>query len=1168
MNPRTALKFHAHPYVWNEDTHGHFKPTLIAYPPYSAPTIPLRWMRRDALSELQRQCPLDGVLEELEPTLRFTKGWWQDFRNQTVLLEKFWAHAEPEESLIFFYAKHVPLAEEVPGRRVLIGVGRVKRVHSLKEYDYEGHSDGRLRSMLWERMIEHSIRPSHTDGFLMPYQTALDLSRDGNEFNPAEVVALTPEDRFTEFSYGTEHLGADTAIEALNSMRTALLRSVELFGADIRKEDAWIEKEMSSLWKQRGPFPGIGSVLSAWGVPKGHFIAKGLEDLASNSVSPWSIWYSILEKPHKHLPRELANCIDATIAQAWQSMPSERQAFLELLSRIDLTPQQADLLVTPEQRMEAGLRNPDSDFLKNPYLIYEITRLTTTPVSVKAVDRGMLSSQSIDGKFQVPKPTRIDTPVDARRLRALTIKELEAAAQNGNTLLPRANVITELRNSDQSKDGTQTLVTADALNVAERQSFDREIRMVSLADGTPAYQLVRLGEAGDRIRRLIERRISGRRHDIRVDWRQEVDRAFDPFDADPTQAEDETRARIEKSAALEEIANSRFSVLLGSAGTGKTSLLSILCAHPEIRRQGVLLLAPTGKARVRMAQLINPNGAKEIQAFTLAQFLIRTDRYSSETQRYLTTGKPGSKEGGTVIVDECSMLTEEMLASLFESLIGFKRLIMVGDPGQLPPIGAGRPFVDIIARLKPADFEPGSPRVAPSYAELTVPRRQGTRDRDDLALASWFGGEHNPSQDSVFEILAGHRSSANLKIYTWDAADELIDKLPKILSEQLGFDPQADETLEFSRTLGGTVSEGYAYFNRKRSGAAAEGWQILAPAKHTPWGVDPLNRFIHQTYKGKQIHAAKTQQYRFLKPQGGQLIVYGDKVINTRNRAVPKRLRWPDEDGYLANGEVGIVVGEMRTKRYPHTPKHMQVEYSTQPGYVVKYFQDDFNEESDPDLELAYALTVHRSQGSEFKTVILVLPKSNRILSRELMYTALTRQTERIVLLLQGSLNDLQHLSAEQYSETAARLTNLFAPPKPVEVGNQFLEYRLIHRTVRGEAVRSKSEVIIANLLYAQDVPYRYEEPLEIDSTVKYPDFTIDDDDTGETYYWEHLGMLDDAAYRRAWKEKLLWYESHGIVPLDKGGGSRGSLILTEDSKDGGFDSRAAGRLITEVFAI
>src|SRR5665213_2682633 len=140
-----------------------------------------------------------------------------------------------------------------------------------------------------------------------------------------------------------------------------------------------------------------------------------------------------------------------------------------------------------------------------------------------------------------------------------------------------------------------------------------------------------------------------------------------------------------------------------------------------------------------------------------------------------------------------------------------------------------------------------------------------------------------------------------------------------------------------------------------------------------------------------------------------------------------------------------------------------------------------------------------------------------------------------------------------------------FGPPKPVKVGDTFLEERLIHITSRGEAVRSKSEVIIANLLHAQKIPYHYERPLEIDGLTKYPDFTIEDDDTGVTYYWEHCGMLRDPAYRRRWEQKQAWYRDNKILPYQNGGGAKGTLIVTEDTPEGGISSQGILQIVRKV---
>lgn len=546
---------------------------------------------------------------------------------------------------------------------------------------------------------------------------------------------------------------------------------------------------------------------------------------------------------------------------------------------------------------------------------------------------------------------------------------------------------------------------------------------------------------------------------------------------------------------------------------------------------------------------------------------------------YRTIGRPGEEVVGTVIIDECSMLTEEMLAALFESLKKVDRVILVGDYRQLPPIGAGRPFVDIVARLQPNSFESGVPHVAPGFAELMIPRRQGSGDRDDLVLASWFGGgESSAGDDEVFQILSGARESETVQFKTWETPAELQALLPNVLRDALEFAPELEDWQAFCKCLGGTQgTDGSFWFNKKwgsydGSGAAAEDWQILSPVRQKPWGVESLNRFIHSHFKSQQIEQAKNPgRFRSIPPpKGDGQIIYGDKVINVRNWEVDEDRIYPrpQSKGYLVNGEIGIVVGHRKTKVRNFTPADLEVEFSTQLGSSFKFYDSDFGDEREVTLELAYALTVHKSQGSEFNTVVLVLPRSPLMVTRELLYTALTRQKKKVVVLLQGAAIDLHRFSSEQYSASACRLTNLFRPPQPIQFKNTFLEEFLIHHTSRGELVRSKSEVIIANLLHANQVDYTYEQQLGIDGvpTGKFPDFTIEDDDAGVTYYWEHLGMLGDAGYKRRWEDKERWYAAQGIFRWDAPEKSRRRLITTSDGARGDIDSAGIERLIQTVF--
>ena len=163
--------------------------------------------------------------------------------------------------------------------------------------------------------------------------------------------------------------------------------------------------------------------------------------------------------------------------------------------------------------------------------------------------------------------------------------------------------------------------------------------------------------------------------------------------------------------------------------------------------------------------------------------------------------------------------------------------------------------------------------------------------------------------------------------------------------------------------------------------------------------------------------------------------------------------------------------------------------------------------------------------------------------------------------------------STAAYSTIATRFTDLFRDvnkgesdsqdlrPQIVQSGDKFYEEKLIHKTVRGELVRSKSEVIIANALHYNGLDYEYEPELVLKGRVKYPDFKIEDYDTGVVWYWEHCGMMTDAAYRQRWENKKKFYAKNGIVEGK-------NLIITEDDVSGGLDAAYIQQKIEETFNI
>jgi hypothetical protein len=129
--------------------------------------------------------------------------------------------------------------------------------------------------------------------------------------------------------------------------------------------------------------------------------------------------------------------------------------------------------------------------------------------------------------------------------------------------------------------------------------------------------------------------------------------------------------------------------------------------------------------------------------------------------------------------------------------------------------------------------------------------------------------------------------------------------------------------------------------------------------------------------------------------------------------------------------------------------------------------------------------------------------------------------------------------------------------PDIVEYKKRFYENNLIHKTARGELVRSKSEVIIADALLALGVDYyEYEKPLDLgEDGIKSPDFTIEDVESGVKWYWEHCGMMSDEGYRRRWEAKRAVYKNHGIIEGE-------NLIVSEDKRDGSIDSQEIRSLI------
>ena len=1185
MAPFPMSMVKVHPYVKRaEQTHGHFAPTPYTIQPYSAAAVPFHWMLKEQAEGNERfgvpsraENLKLGYMAEREPDLGFPTSWVQHGANQRVLLDTFFSAVSPDKSLVFFYAKRTPMVEDA--RRVIVGVGRVKTIGVATEYRDSGgfSTNGRINGYLWERNIEHSIRPHGTDGFLLPYHELLTLAEDNASLDLGTCTAFVPNEYFEQYSYGSELLPQDGAIASLLALEKTIKSIRHLIEAPWEEYLQWIDRELNRLWQVRGTFPGLGAALHAFGLPHGNLLAWHLVGDSRNPIDPWSALTVALKEPSS-LPEYLRDGIGKTQQKKWEKLPGPRRDLLTLLARFNLTNAQALRWYQQTERDSAGITIRDADILANPYAIYEADRLQVDPIAFAVIDRGMFPPEPLRTSCPVPEPSRVHEAIDPRRLRAVSVQTLEDASAEGHTLIPASWLIQRVRARPMKP---QCPIDADTLAVVG-DNLAPLISMVSLETDNDAFQLDRYVETSKLIGTVITKRKNGKAHVGEFDWTTLVNEAIDEGNENVTLTADDKKAREEKAAALRELYRGRICVLMGSAGTGKSTLLKALFRIDVVLGGGILLLAPTGKARVRLEQASGMAG----QGKTIAQFLNQFQRYDGKTGRYYvnSTG-PRSSAHKTVVIDECSMVTEEQLAALLDTVKGVERLILVGDTKQLPPIGAGRPYVDIAQYLKPQNIDSLFPRVASTYAELTVTMRQETDSstaRLDVLLANAFSGRTlDAGADEVWHKVAAGKSE-HVKLIRWNQSEQLQKLLLAELVAVLGLTSAEDE-IGFEESIGGTASEykGHTniFFNpsyKERPGASekAEEWQILTPVRQNHTGVLALNRSIQQQFRKRFIDLAArsgVEKKIITKPVGPEGIIYGDKVINVVNSS--RRRVYPDrDDRYVANGDIGVVTGHRRTRKKNWKPVEVEVELASQPGFVYKYKPWEFDaQESSPPLELAYALTIHKTQGSEFGTTFVVVPNPCRLLSREMLYTALTRHTQRVIILHQGDFRELQRFSYDEASEVVRRMTNLFRPSRPVEIqiGNQsvFLDRNMIYRTERGELVRSKSEWIIADKLYAAGIDYQYEQPLLLAGIERFPDFTIVDDDSGSTWYWEHNGMLHDRDYLERWERKLVGYREHGILLLEEGGGENGTLLVTEEQAGIGLDAGHIKRNIDAILA-
>ena len=1094
-------------------------------PPYSVCPSPYRWLREENFRSICEDEKLD-IRESDTADKEF--GWVFEPDRQIELLRHFWGKLEKNKSLVFFYCNHGnPLDESL--NRILLGVSRISQVgpqlffgKKLPKYPDQ--------YPIWSRCITHDFEKQ---GFRLPYHEYLKAGHD-----PKNILCLVPEGAMLNFSYVAEHVGDDMAVGALERLLQSVqaVKDEKKVPGDWDRHLQWLNDVLSEVWQDRGPFPGIGSVLQYLGCESGTaFQREVLVPLVNKGSDAWEHVKAILEGRRKCEQKQYTKALKQA-GERWTAYKEPRRRLLAMLVRLELTPQQVERVANPIKRSNCGISATDEQLVANPYLLSEMDQGDgeTDLIALETVDRAM-RPEGAAARF-IDK-SDICVQDDPRRVRGVAVAVLQGAAQQGDTLLPFAETVNriikrfpERRTCSPDKD----LVQGQATFYQEALDFR--------VDGDPPTMALKwLAELEREVSNRMPRRTKAKNPAPKAGWSWEkllLDE-FGKKSGSKLPPEVEERARKEKAEALAKLYESRFSVLCGRAGTGKTSVLKVfLKGLEELEgKRPILLLAPTGKARVRLMDRTKRDDGSVRDAFTIHQFLMRHKWLNPENFALKLQG--GEQHGApTVIIDEASMIPMDLLGVLFRALDLNKvnRLILVGDPNQLPPIGPGRPLVDIIAWLE-ADDERKK-----CLARLMERARHEDHDSQALQLADgYLRDDTSPGDDDMLSRVAREDVGGDLEVRYWRDTSQLEEQLAAAMRKHLPLTGNTKVYLPFNASIG--LPEG-----KDPDPLLAERWQILSPVRNHEFGTIEINRKIQAKYRGGMMNYTKGKG---LKPFGEQEIVWTDKVmqsINCRKNSYPKGVGLD----YVANGEIGLVV---QTTKANGKQDSIKVQFSTQPKSGYYYNRSDV----DGQLELAYALTVHKSQGSDFDIVFFILPKSASTLSRELLYTGLTRFRKKMVLLLERDTTVLEKLRSPQCSDTLLRNTNMFVLAVRPESVDRYYAAHLIHRTrpsaqhPQGILVRSKSEVIVADILTTLGVSFEYEQKLsskDDPNDFKLPDFTVSYD--GDTFYWEHLGMLSVPSYREKWDSKRQWYEDSGY--LDR-------IITSEDGADGSIDAAEIERI-------
>jgi len=414
----------------------------------------------------------------------------------------------------------------------------------------------------------------------------------------------------------------------------------------------------------------------------------------------------------------------------------------------------------------------------------------------------------------------------------------------------------------------------------------------------------------------------------------------------------------------------KFAVISGGPGTGKTTtvvnlLACLIAQQPDCR---IALAAPTGKAAARMSEAI-----RERAAHLPAAIRAKLPAEASTIHRLLGVTPTGFVHHAgrrlaidALVIDEASMLDLALATKLLEAVPDSARIVLLGDKDQLAAVESGAVFAELSAdptlsdacRAELSDLcgsapeavVPPAPADASGLHDASVWFRRNFRFAADSGIGRLAAAINAGRADDAAALLGG----APQHDVHWIADDAMQPAAATIARLESGYAPYFDAVLrEPARPA--AIVESFARF------------RALCAVRDGARGVEAINAHLAQRLRsmlGERDHDPRSPWF------------IGRPVIVRRNDPVQR----------LFNGDIGIALPAANGELMVHFP---------QPG-------DGLREVAPlrlPQHETAFAMTVHKAQGSEFDAVFVLLPaQASRVLTRELLYTAVTRARRQVTL--------------------------------------------------------------------------------------------------------------------------------------------------------------------------